>query len=923
MQKHKLPLIFFLLISFITFSGCENPSLPTETNNNQKENDYITVSFDINGQVRRTVQVLKDQTLKENQLPPENFTNLSNWKFLYWSESKNSKKEAIEFDYSRPLTKDITLYAIFTPNLSEIQFVSSKLIEISTYDDDIFVLNDGSIPGMKLLYSKDNINYEPIDLSIPNGIRKEKMVYSTYVYITYAFENRLTQGTHYFKVSNGLKETPPFTYEIKESFENPKSVYFNNNGAIIKIIDLESGSKISSSDIPENPYANSSNTFLYWSKSKSSQEEAIEFDFTSEITEDTTLYALYTPDLFSYSSLSKLSSSGIELKFYSGTLYPLDDGSFAGIHFLHSTNNTDWETFDSYITSIPLKKSNDIYTYNFISPLPKGNHYFKVTNGDTTTSSKNITIFEEQKTVTFISNDSTYKTITVSSGEKVSKPDNPSKYGNHFMYWAKSKASKNEAVSFDFKTPITENITLYAIYTPTLASNSIQSFNPNQIVIKLYENNVFTFDDGSYAGLNFSLSTDKITYEALDFSIPSNYTDIDGYRYLTFLFTPQLPDTTQYVKVTNGHETGTSAYSPAKAVTNVNAETNDSFVKISFTSILGWTSYTVTAYKNGESIISKTLTSDTEPTDLQAEFYGLDNATEYTFKVITDSTDKFSEITVTPEIKQKESDWLVVMYLDGDNDLHEPIYIDMNEAEYGLRQIRKSDRTTATDDYDSVNVVALWDGAVSWKEKNIKTGKEETVKPRIGKTGTYLFELGTDYSDSTTYTDSAGCVLSDETKNLSYTAGWIVSEKTVSTTPPTSYGEVNMGSEQNLENFLKWVKSHYTAKKGIILQFSDHGGGPRSARYVETPDGKIIKVGDLSGRRALCWDESSASSYLKTKDVSDALEAAGFINENKAKIILMDLCLGSSVEDAYQFKDYAEYYAASPNTIPALGLNYV
>jgi hypothetical protein len=131
-----------------------------------------------------------------------------------------------------------------------------------------------------------------------------------------------------------------------------------------------------------------------------------------------------------------------------------------------------------------------------------------------------------------------------------------------------------------------------------------------------------------------------------------------------------------------------------------------------------------------------------------------------------------------------------------------------------------------------------------------------------------------------------------------------------------------MGDKQTLINFLNWVNAHYTATKGVILQFSNHGGGPRGVRYVQTADGRTIKIGDNSGRRALCWDESSSSAFLKTKDVSEALQTAGYGPTNKAAMILMDVCLGSSLEDAYQFKDYAEYLAASPNNIPGPGLDY-
>lgn len=385
-----------------------------------------------------------------------------------------------------------------------------------------------------------------------------------------------------------------------------------------------------------------------------------------------------------------------------------------------------------------------------------------------------------------------------------------------------------------------------------------------------------------------------------------------------------MSEGTHYLKVTNGHETGTKStyiYDPA-AVTNLSTTVSDSYTKVSFTTATEGYSYTVKAFKNGNEVASTEVTANSINTNAYAEFYGLENGTQYTFKVITNGTNLSAETTATPAITQKTSDWLVVMYMDGDNNLNDPIFMDMNEVERGLWDIRNSNDQPKSY-YDSVNAVALWDGVVSWTEIN-GAGEEVTKTPQIEKSGTYIYELGRDYSSSTATTTSAGCVLSENTKNLSYTAPWLVgTNQTISTSIPNDlHGELNMGNKQTLINFLNWVNAHYTATKGVILQFSDHGGGPRSVKYVQTADGRTIKVGETSGRRALCWDETSSSNYLKTKDVSDALQAAGYGPSNKAAMILMDVCLGSSLEEAYQFKDYANYLAASPNNIPGMGLDY-
>ena len=532
---------------------------------------------------------------------------------------------------------------------------------------------------------------------------------------------------------------------------------------------------------------------------------------------------------------------------------------------------------------------------------------------------------ENTVTVTFNNNGTILRTSSVTSGSTLSasqKPSDPYSSYNYFLYWSESKASKATAVEYDFSNPISENKTLYAIYTPRFyyTSSIIQSVTASQAEIKLYGDTVYPLEDGSYAGISFQHSTDGTNYQ--DFAVDSipDYRDENGYRYLTYTFQTALSEGTHYLKVTNGHQTGTKSagiYAPA-AVTNLSATVADSYTKISFTAATEGYSYTAKVFNNDVEVASTSITANSINTTRDVEFFGLKNDTQYTFKVITNGTNLSAQTKATPTITQKSSDWLVVMYMDGDNNLNDPIFMDMNEVEYGLYKIRNSDGSSVSG-FDSVNVVALWDGASSFENPDGSTGT-----PQIGNAGTYIYELGRDYDNSTTYTTSSGCVLSSDTKNLSYTAPWLVgTTQTISTSlPNNAHGELNMGDKQTLINFLNWVNDRYTAKKGVILQFSDHGGGPRSVRYVKTADGRTIKVGDTSGRRALCWDEYSNSAFLKTKDVSDALQAAGYAS-NKAAMILMDVCLGSSLEDAYQFKDYANYLAASPNNIPGLGLDYV
>ena len=94
------------------------------------------------------------------------------------------------------------------------------------------------------------------------------------------------------------------------------------------------------------------------------------------------------------------------------------------------------------------------------------------------------------------------------------------------------------------------------------------------------------------------------------------------------------------------------------------------------------------------------------------------------------------------------------------------------------------------------------------------------------------------------------------------------------------------------------------------MQFSNHGGGPRSV---------------ISTNRALCTDDTSSTynnlAMLYSKDVSDALAAAGY-GTNKLDMLIFDVCFGASLEDAYQYRNYADYMLASANEVPGYGLDY-
>ena len=618
------------------------------------------------------------------------------------------------------------------------------------------------------------------------------------------------------------------------------------------------------------------------------------FDFDTKITSDITLTAKWegVANFYDNQSAKPQTKTFIE----GGSLYPgtcedyeKDNKNYSFLYWstnkdaTEETRETDEFDFDADITVSPL---------NLYAVYTEKNAY-------TVTIDYNG-LGEENKEVRVI------------EGDTANITNKPSASYYDFVYWYLENEVNPEdyKTPFDLNTPITEDITLKAKWT--LKVDNDGSLYNGVYKVSNYDASEATEEELYGIKLTYSIGNETNPQNVLPIT---SFTKAEGYLYCYFDFINPNEKNTYYVTISNGksEKSCSKVFYPFGHVSNLKvAEEGDTTVTLSFDKKEGYDYHTIRYYPTDKPEDIK------ESTNRKAgcQILGLSNNTEYTFEVYTQSNmheegvpvvlSEKVEIKGTPKVTKKQSDYLMIMYMDGDNDLNDPIYLDMNEVEYGLYKIRNSSSLPKTG-YASVNVVALWDG---WSG-SYGDGNEN---PKIGSSRSYLYEIGTDYDNSTTYTDSRGCVLSSNTKDLTSKALWIEGN------------EVDMGNKQTLINFLNWVNEHYEAEN-VILQFSNHGGGPRSAPiYAKTKDGFSIKI-DNSGRRALCWDESNSSltgkSFLKTSDVSDALAAAGYGEDNKLDMILMDVCLGASVEDSYQFKDYANYLVASPNTVPGMGMDYV
>jgi hypothetical protein len=103
-------------------------------------------------------------------------------------------------------------------------------------------------------------------------------------------------------------------------------------------------------------------------------------------------------------------------------------------------------------------------------------------------------------------------------------------------------------------------------------------------------------------------------------------------------------------------------------------------------------------------------------------------------------------------------------------------------------------------------------------------------------------------------------------------------------------GELNMGAPGTLADFVDWARANYPAQHYALI-LSNHGSG-------------------LGGGM---WDNTSNGDHLTVIEIGTALASATLEGASKIDVLYMDACLMAMIEDAYQVRDYVDWYVASEN----------
>ncbi len=216
------------------------------------------------------------------------------------------------------------------------------------------------------------------------------------------------------------------------------------------------------------------------------------------------------------------------------------------------------------------------------------------------------------------------------------------------------------------------------------------------------------------------------------------------------------------------------------------------------------------------------------------------------------------------------SDWLIMYYVDADNDLEENLLADLNEIE--------SVDFSNTD----ITVIALVDRIDGY---SVSDGNWENTR---------AFKIGYDingYNNSLAFSDRLAIPSLGITKD-------------------NTSAELNMGDPATLEKFITFCRTNYKADKNMLLM-SNHGGGWR-----DKDDGQ-----DLNGvQRAISQDKTSNNDALYMSEVREAIKNG--MEGEKFDIIAMDACLMGMVEVGSELKYSADILIASSQNIPEYGFPY-
>jgi len=119
-------------------------------------------------------------------------------------------------------------------------------------------------------------------------------------------------------------------------------------------------------------------------------------------------------------------------------------------------------------------------------------------------------------------------------------------------------------------------------------------------------------------------------------------------------------------------------------------------------------------------------------------------------------------------------------------------------------------------------------------------------------------------------------------------------------------GELNMGDDQTLYDFVTWARSAFTPTTHTALSLVGHGGG-WAPSFVPA-----LGIGYLTS--GMGWDDSSGD-YLGTREIGDALYWATDEGAQPIDVLFLDASMMGMLENAYEVRDSTRFLVASESAV--------
>ena len=242
------------------------------------------------------------------------------------------------------------------------------------------------------------------------------------------------------------------------------------------------------------------------------------------------------------------------------------------------------------------------------------------------------------------------------------------------------------------------------------------------------------------------------------------------------------------------------------------------------------------------------------------------------------------------DYRSKSTDWTVMYYVDGDNNLESYLLDDISELSEGLEST------------DLINVIALVD----------RTEDDDSYYGYSDDSSI----LGSNFADTRLFRIGSGEIYD------------IPGEEYFPDIGENLSGEYNMGDVETLKSFIEYCKTYYPAEHYALI-ISDHGSGvwSLSSSSSSSRGSTELELSSRSDSRAVSIDETDGDDALFIGELTDSMD-----NSHSVDLLVFDACVMGLAEIAYEYRPVSaggaadkfgvDYMAASAPNVWGDGLPY-